>query len=142
MTEKELSIYNEGKYLDPLVKKYHDMILMSNDLIFIFPDWWSSMPAILKGFFDKVFLKNFAFDYSDNSWKELLDIPNSLMITTSAQPTENLVNFGDIYNNMASNILNSVGIKNTLWLNCGLIEAEFTDKKAFLETVYQCIISR
>ncbi|MDR2084594.1 MAG: NAD(P)H-dependent oxidoreductase [Bacteroidales bacterium] len=142
LSEEELIIFNEGKYIDPLVKKYQDMILMSNDLIFIFPDWWSSMPAILKGFFDKVFLKGFAYDDSNNSWKPLLKIPKSMVITTSGQPTENISKFGDVYNDMIFNILTSVGIENTLWMNCGLVSIPGTDRKVFLEKVNQCVKTR
>lgn len=32
-------------------------------LIFIYPIWWGSMPAILKGFFDKIFTAQFAYKY-------------------------------------------------------------------------------
>lgn len=36
----------------------------SDKLIFIYPNWWGSMPAILKGFIDRVFVRGFAFDYN------------------------------------------------------------------------------
>jgi len=32
-------------------------------IFFIFPFWWSSCPAIMKGYIDKVFVHGFAFDY-------------------------------------------------------------------------------
>ena len=62
-TEEELSLYSEGKSLSPLVMRYQQMIKSSDELIFIFPNWWNTMPAILKGLFDKVLLKGFAFNY-------------------------------------------------------------------------------
>lgn len=142
ISEEELSNYCQGINCDPLVKKYQEMILESDDLIFIFPDWWSGMPAILKGFFDKVFWKNFAFDDTNNIWKPLLRIPKSMVITSSGQPTENIIKFGDVYNDMIFNILKSVGIENTLWLNCGEVSLPNTDRKAFLDKVEQCIKSR
>ena len=37
------------------------MIKESRRLIFIFPIWWADMPAIVKGFPDKVLLKQFAY---------------------------------------------------------------------------------
>ena len=40
---------------DPEMAKYRDLITWADHLIFIFPIWWSGMPAILKSFIDRVF---------------------------------------------------------------------------------------
>lgn len=34
-------------------------------LVFVFPTWWSGLPAILKGWLDRVFLPGVAFDLAD-----------------------------------------------------------------------------
>ena len=44
-------------------KKIQKQILDSDKLIFIYPVWWGSMPAIMTGFIDKVFVSHFAFKY-------------------------------------------------------------------------------
>lgn len=44
-------------------KKYRELLEWSEQLILIFPIWWSGMPAILKGFIDRVFAKGFAYEY-------------------------------------------------------------------------------
>ena len=44
-------------------KKYRDLITWTDLIIFIFPGWWSGMPAILKGFIDRVFVAGFAYSY-------------------------------------------------------------------------------
>ena len=44
-------------------KKFQKMIKDTNELIFIYPIWWGSMPAILKGFIDRVFTSHFAYQY-------------------------------------------------------------------------------
>jgi NAD(P)H dehydrogenase (quinone) len=43
--------------------KIQDKIKKANYLIFIYPIWWEGMPAILKGFFDRVLTSGFAFKY-------------------------------------------------------------------------------
>lgn len=48
---------------DPEMAKYRDLITWADHLIFIFPIWWSGMPAILKGFIDRVFAADFAYSY-------------------------------------------------------------------------------
>lgn len=57
---------------DPEMKKYRDLVKESDILIFIFPIWWHGLPAILKGFFDRVFVKNFAYSYEEKFPKGLL----------------------------------------------------------------------
>lgn len=114
-SEEDLSVYNGGKSLDPLVEKYQKMIAASNEIIFIFPIWWATMPAILKGFFDKVMLVNFAFSY-ENGWTPLLKIDKSTVITTSANKTEMFRS--SIEDNFIGMMLSAIGINNTTWLNC------------------------
>jgi putative NADPH-quinone reductase len=38
-------------------------ILWAEHLTLVYPIWWGGIPALLKGFFDRVFLPGFAFKY-------------------------------------------------------------------------------
>ncbi|MGY3027849.1 NAD(P)H dehydrogenase (quinone) [Pseudomonas lurida] len=40
-------------------------ILWATHLTFVFPIWWGGIPAVMKGFIDRVFLPGFAFKYRD-----------------------------------------------------------------------------
>lgn len=113
-TEKELAVFNRGESLDPLVSQYQAAIKNSDEMIFIFPIWWGTIPATLKGFFDKVLLVNFAYSY-DGGWTPLLSINKTTVITTSQSPTENFRN--SIEGNFIPSMLYSVGINNATWLN-------------------------
>ena len=42
---------------------FQNKIKKTNKLIFIYPVWWGSMPAIMKGFLDRVFTSGFAFKF-------------------------------------------------------------------------------
>jgi len=44
-------------------RKIQKKILDAEHLIFVYPLWWGSMPAILKGLVDRVFVSGFAFRY-------------------------------------------------------------------------------
>lgn len=46
------------------VKKIQQKISKASHIVFIYPVWWASMPAVLKGFLDRVFVPRFAFSYS------------------------------------------------------------------------------
>lgn len=136
-TKEELALYNQGKYLDPLVGKYQEIIKNSNEIIFIFPNWWSTMPAILKGFFDKVLLKDFAFNY-EGGFNALLDIQKAIVITTSEHPSPSFKYM--IENSFIADMLNPIGIKNAVWLSCEQT-SKGTDehRKAFLKKVEEHI---
>ena len=47
------------------VKKYQDMVAWTDHLTIVYPIWWTQMPAMLKGFFDRVFSNGFAYAYSE-----------------------------------------------------------------------------
>ncbi len=56
-SKEELQYFSEGKAVDPLVISYQQQLKKTSHLILIFPIWWYDLPAILKGFFDKVMLR-------------------------------------------------------------------------------------
>jgi putative NADPH-quinone reductase len=43
-----------------------DRLLAAEGLILVFPQWWFGFPAILKGYFDRVFVPGAAFDHGAN----------------------------------------------------------------------------
>ncbi len=54
-----------GGTLAPDIQAEIDKLLWADAVIFSFPLWWYSMPAILKGWFDRVFVQGFAYDVKD-----------------------------------------------------------------------------
>lgn len=125
MSVDEMLMYSKGKTDDGLVKKYQGMISSSDELIFVFPIWWHNMPAITKGFIDKVMLNNFAYEES-NGWKGLLSyIKKATVITTSTITKEYLVkDCGDpIQGVFINRTLNDMGIdpKNVDWIHLGKV---------------------
>ena len=136
MTEEELSLYSQGKSIDPLVLKYQEILKNTDELILVFPVWWMSMPAILKGFFDKVMIKGFAYENSKYGIKGLLNnIKTAKMITTAEAPKFilNIMGFG-ITTRKAN--LGGIGIKKTKWIHYSLRAKEKDeDRKEFLKKV-------
>ena len=47
------------------VRRYVERLRWAEGLVFCFPTWCFGLPAMLKGFFDRVFLPGVAFDFSD-----------------------------------------------------------------------------
>src|SRR5690606_23075643 len=65
------------------VKAEQDEILWGDHLIFIYPAWWWSMPAVMKGYFDRVFVPGFAFEVVDQGIKGLLAGKKAWIIQTT-----------------------------------------------------------
>ncbi|MDO4640256.1 MAG: NAD(P)H-dependent oxidoreductase [Neisseria sp.] len=122
-SQEELALFNQGKTLDPLILKYQKILKETDRLIFIFPIWWANVPAIVKGFFDKVFLKTFAYiENNSGSLKGLLsNIQETIVISTSTAPTFYLKYFcgNTIGKAMLGHTIKSIGVKKRRWINCG-----------------------
>ena len=56
-----------GGYMEPVLKQIQQEILTAQHLVFVYPNWWSTYPAILKAFIDRVFIKGYAYDFKDNN---------------------------------------------------------------------------
>lgn len=55
--------YRLAQPLEPDLQSAQEHILWADHLAFVYPVWWGSVPALLKGFLDRVFLPGFAFRY-------------------------------------------------------------------------------
>ncbi|MBX3281398.1 MAG: NAD(P)H-dependent oxidoreductase [Acidobacteria bacterium] len=85
-------ILHEGyRVIQPLEE---DLILAQSEIrsadhiVVIFPTWWGGMPALMKGFIDRVFLPGFAFKYRPGSpwWDKFLTGRSAHVITTMDTP--------------------------------------------------------
>jgi putative NADPH-quinone reductase len=91
MTAEEREIFFDcaGESTDALVRDYHRALRETDHLVFMFPLWFYDEPAILKGFFDRVCLPNFAYAYTASGPAPLLThIKKVTVLTTSGAPTE------------------------------------------------------
>jgi putative NADPH-quinone reductase len=74
--------------LEPDLQNAQEKIKWADHLVWVHPVWWGSLPALLKGFIDRVFLPGFAFKYRENSvmWDRLLSGKTAHIITTMDSP--------------------------------------------------------
>jgi len=129
MREEELAVYTQGKFLDPKVADYQRRIDAAEHLIFIFPVWWEVMPAMLKGFFDKVFLPQWAFTEADFS-PLLTHIKGATIITTMGAPEPVYTSVEPV---LCKGILEACGVRETRWFNlCAVSDVSQADREAWL----------
>ncbi|MFE6778532.1 NAD(P)H-dependent oxidoreductase [Streptomyces sp. NPDC057702] len=57
--------------LSPDIRAEHDKLSWADTLVVQFPLWWYGMPAILKGWFDRVFVAGFAFGVRDAQGRQV-----------------------------------------------------------------------
>lgn len=72
----------------PDVKAEQDHIRAADIVVFVFPLWWAGMPAMLKGYIDRVFTEGFAYKITENDMIGLLNDKKVLIITTTGAPQE------------------------------------------------------
>lgn len=80
--------YRKRTELEPDLIEAQQKIKWAEHLVWIYPVWWGSMPALMKGFIDRVFLPGFAFQKRENSvwWDKLLTRKSARIISTLDQP--------------------------------------------------------
>lgn len=80
--------YEGSQALEPDLEKAQKQIAWADHLVFVYPTWWGALPALLKGFIDRVFLPGFAFRYREGSirWDRLLTGKSAHLIVTMDSP--------------------------------------------------------
>ncbi|MEN5233090.1 MULTISPECIES: NAD(P)H-dependent oxidoreductase [Sphingobacterium] len=80
--------YSKRMDLEPDLLEAWEMILWADHLVWVHPVWWGGLPAITKGFIDRLFLPGMAFKYRPDSvfWDRLLKGKTAHIITTMDQP--------------------------------------------------------
>lgn len=80
--------YNSIQALEPDLVAGQSAITWAQHIVFVYPIWWGAMPALLKGFIDRIFLPGFAFKYRDGSqfWDRLLSGRSAHLLVTMDTP--------------------------------------------------------
>ncbi len=78
----------KGDNLEHEIIEAQQKIKQADHLVFVFPIWWGTYPALLKGFIDRTFLSGFAFKHRGNpkSWDKLLKGKSARIVTTMDTP--------------------------------------------------------
>ncbi|MEQ9165099.1 MAG: NAD(P)H-dependent oxidoreductase [Fulvivirga sp.] len=59
--------YRKRTELEPDLLDAQAKLKWADHLVWVYPVWWSSVPAIMKGFLDRILLPGFAFKKRENS---------------------------------------------------------------------------
>ncbi|GAA3747023.1 NAD(P)H-dependent oxidoreductase [Flavobacterium ginsengisoli] len=133
--------YQKRTDLEPDLLESWEKIKKVDHLVWIHPVWWGGLPAITKGFIDRLFLPGMAFQYRENSvwWDKLLKGKTAHIITTLDQPSwyYRLVYGRPSVNQLKKSTLEFCGIKPVKVSYVGIVKGSNEEqRKKWLEKVY------
>jgi putative NADPH-quinone reductase len=107
--------FRQRTELEPDLLMMQQEILKAEHIVLVYPNWWATYPALLKGFIDRTFLPGFAFRYRENSVlvDKLLSGKSARLIVTMDSPKWYYSIFvkSPGHNSMKTGILGFCGIK-------------------------------
>ncbi|MNQ66094.1 hypothetical protein D3C85_805740 [compost metagenome] len=132
--------YQKRTELEPDLTEAWEKIKWADHMVWVHPVWWGGLPAITKGFIDRVFLPGFAFQYRENSlfWDKLLKGKTAHIITTLDQPGwyYRLVYGRPSVNQLKKSTLEFCGVKPVKVTYIGIIKnSKEAARKKWLEKV-------
>ena len=143
LSREELAVYSEGRVLDELVQRYQELVAQAEHLAIVTPIWWNDVPAMLRGFFDRVMLVGFSWEATGSGLLgKLTAIRDVDLYTTSAEPTEHLetaLRSSFVEGTLAQLGIGGLGAENAgnrRWHNFGLMDASTAgQREAWLREV-------
>jgi NAD(P)H dehydrogenase (quinone) len=113
--------YRQRTELEADLLKAQELIQWADHLVLVYPVWWGMMPAVMKGFFDRILLPGFAFRYKENSifFDKLLTGKTARLIVTSDTPSW--------YNRLIYGQAGHRVVKQSILQFCGIKPVRITD---------------
>ncbi|WP_213771787.1 NAD(P)H-dependent oxidoreductase [Bradyrhizobium sp. dw_78] len=94
LTAAELNATNVAPRVANDVSRAQDDIRDADVLAIFYPLWWLSMPAMMKGYIDRVFARGFAYESNSGIVRGLLSAKKCVLVTMSGAPMSVLANSG------------------------------------------------
>jgi NAD(P)H dehydrogenase (quinone) len=142
MSRQERLDYLNTERNERLVKRYDDQLVGTEALVLIYPAWWYGMPAMLKGYFDRVWLPGVAFDVTpDGTVKtdRLKALRRILVVTTYGGPWWMVrIGLGDPARKIVSRAVRSLCARNcrvTWCVHYNMDRAKPPELRRFLQRV-------
>src|SRR3989339_1557494 len=110
--------YRLKQELEPDLVTFQNDVRWADHFVIFYPSWWSTMPALLKGMFDRMWLPGFAFRFhakgvfKDLMWRKLLKGKSArVFVLSDSPPVLARIVFGDTTNEIRRGILWFAGFR-------------------------------
>lgn len=143
LTREEKVAYNtESPILDPQVADYAATLQQAQIVVFVYPTWWSGLPAILKGWLDRVIVPGVGFTMTESGKvrPNLGQVRRLIGVTTYGSPRLAVRLVNDNGRRMITRAVRmSCGIRTrTEWLGMYGMDTSTDDERiAFLDRIEQ-----
>ncbi|HEY8401665.1 MAG TPA: NAD(P)H-dependent oxidoreductase [Cytophagaceae bacterium] len=134
MTEADLKAFIAHNPIDPQVIDYNERLKKADHLIFIFPIWWDIMPAMTKGFIDRVLFPGVVYDHHPRGFglvPLLKNLQSVTIITTMNKPKimYSLIIGNLIKKTMLESVFKTMGYKNLNWISFTSVKSVSHEKR-------------
>ena len=138
--DERAAYHTDAPITDPMVREHAELVRTSAAIVFVYPTWWSSMPAILKGWLERVFVPGVGFQFNDEGKVRpaLTHVRRLVGISTYGSPWAYVKAVND---NGRRTIMRTIRINTgwstrTSWLGLYAIDtATASERERFLERV-------
>lgn len=133
MSGEDLLAFRNHKVVDKQAIDYIKRLKQADHLVIIFPIWWELMPAMMKGFIDKVIFPGSIYSYTKSGYgmKTMLNNLKSTTVITTMNTPKLVYKF--VYGNAIKKALvkgtfKKIGFKNVKWISFNMVKSS-SDKK-------------
>lgn len=141
--DERLAYETDTPILDPQVAEHVELVQAAQILVFVYPTWWSGLPAMLKGWLERVLVPGvgFTLDATTNKIKPgLTNVRRIVGISTYGSPWLAVKIVNDNGRRVLTRALRmSCGLRTRVtWLGLTRMDtADAADRNAFLAQVEQ-----
>lgn len=148
MTASDLKGFVMHQMVGQKAKAYSQKLQEADHLVMIFPIWWELMPALTKGFIDKVIFPGTAYDYTKSGYgmtSKLSKLKSVTIISTMNTPKSvyRLLYGNTLQRALVRGTFKKIRLKNVKWLSFnGVKQSSQKKRQTWLQKLSKVLVKR